>query len=43
MESIFDHEKLDVYSVGLGFSTWIADFLDDASQSSASTRVDGAT
>jgi hypothetical protein len=30
MEPIFDHEKLDVYCVELGFIAWIADFLDDA-------------
>jgi hypothetical protein len=38
MEPIFDHEKLDVYCVELGFIAWIANFLDDALQSSARHR-----
>ena len=38
MDPIFDHEKLDVYCVELGFITWIAVFLDDASQSSSQHR-----
>jgi four helix bundle protein len=35
---LFDHEKLDVYCVELGFVTWIAAFLEDASQWSAQHR-----
>jgi hypothetical protein len=31
MDPLFDHEKLDVYWVDLGFVAWIAAFLDDAS------------
>jgi four helix bundle protein len=31
-------EKLDVYCVELGLITWIADFMDDASQSCAKHR-----
>src|ERR1700693_1669838 len=38
MEPLFDHEKLDVYCVELGLITWIADFMDDASQSCAQHR-----
>jgi four helix bundle protein len=33
MDPLFDHEKLDVYCVELGFVAWIAAFLDDASKS----------
>jgi four helix bundle protein len=35
MDPIFDHEKLDVYHVELGFVAWIADFLRDLSRSSS--------
>jgi four helix bundle protein len=38
MDPLFDHEKLDVYCVELGFIAWIAVFLDDASQSSSQHR-----
>jgi len=38
MDPIFDHEKLDVYGVELGFVAWLAAFLDDASESSAQYR-----
>ena len=37
-ESPFDHEKLDVYGVELGFVAWLAAFLDDASNWSAQHR-----
>ena len=30
VESLFDHEKLDVYCLELEFVAWIADFFDDA-------------
>jgi hypothetical protein len=35
MDPLFDHEKLDVYCLELGFIAWLAAFLDDASRSSA--------
>ena len=38
MEPLFDHEKLDVYCVELGFISWIAEYLDDVHQSSAQHR-----
>jgi hypothetical protein len=38
MEPLFDHEKLDVYCVELGFVAWIAAFLDDASKSAGQHR-----
>jgi four helix bundle protein len=38
MEPLFDHEKLDVYCVELGFIAWITDFLDDISRSSTQRR-----
>jgi four helix bundle protein len=38
MDPLFDHEKLDVYWVELGFIAWIATFLDDASLSSGQHR-----
>ena len=38
MDPLFDHEKLDVYCVELGFIAWIAAFLDDALQLSAQHR-----
>jgi hypothetical protein len=38
MDPLFDHEKLDVYCVELGFVAWIAAFLDDASHWSAQHR-----
>jgi hypothetical protein len=38
MEPLFGHEKLDVYCVELGLITWIADFMEDASQSCAQHR-----
>jgi four helix bundle protein len=38
MDPLFDHEKLDVYSVELGFIAWIAAFVVDASKSSAQHR-----
>jgi four helix bundle protein len=38
MDPIFDHERLDVYGVELGFIAWLAAFLDDASESSAQYR-----
>jgi hypothetical protein len=38
MDPVFDHEKLDVYCVELGFVAWIAAFLDDASKSAAHHR-----
>jgi len=37
-ESPFDHEKLDVYGVELGFVAWLVAFLDDASNWSAQHR-----
>ena len=38
MDPLFDHEKLDVYCVELGFAAWLAAFLDDASRWSAQHR-----
>ena len=38
MDPLFDHEKLDVYRVELGFVAWIAAFLDDAAQSMVQHR-----
>jgi four helix bundle protein len=38
MGPLFDHEKLDVYRVELGFVAWIAAFLDDAAQSMVQHR-----
>src|ERR1700735_2006165 len=38
MEPLFDHEKLDVYCVELGFVAWLATFLDEASHWSAQHR-----
>jgi four helix bundle protein len=38
MDPLFDHEKLDVYCVELGFVAWIAAFLDDASKSACRHR-----
>ena len=38
MDPLFDHEKLDVYCVELGFVAWIAAFLDDASKSAGQHR-----
>src|SRR5271163_298802 len=38
MDPLFDHDKLDVYCVELGFIAWIAAFLDDASRSSIQHR-----
>ena len=38
METLFDHEKLDVYGVELQFIAWLADFFDDVSQSSVQHR-----
>ena len=38
MDSLFDHEKLDVYCVELGFVAWLAAFLDEASHCSAQHR-----
>jgi four helix bundle protein len=38
MNPLFDHEKLDVYCIELGFITWIAAFLEDALQWSAQHR-----
>src|SRR6202048_3073399 len=38
MDPLFDHEKLDVYCVELGFIAWIAAFLDDVAQSSSQHR-----
>jgi four helix bundle protein len=38
MDPLFDHEKLDVYCVELGFVAWIAAFLDDASKSAGRYR-----
>ena len=38
MDPLFDHEKLDVYCVELGFIAWIAAFFDDVSQSSSQNR-----
>jgi four helix bundle protein len=38
MDPLFDHEKLDVYSVELGFIAWIAAFVVDASKSAAQHR-----
>ena len=38
MDSLFDHEKLDVYCLELGFVAWLAAFLDDASHWSAQHR-----
>ena len=36
--SHFDHEKLDVYCVELGFIAWLAAFLEDGSQLSVQYR-----
>ncbi len=33
MELLFDHEKLDVYRVELGFIAWLAEFMDETSHS----------
>ena len=38
VESLFDHEKLDVYCLELEFVAWIADFFDDVSRSSVQRR-----
>jgi four helix bundle protein len=38
MESLFDHEKLDVYRVELEFAAWITDFLEDVDRSSVHHR-----
>jgi four helix bundle protein len=38
MELLFDHEKLDVYRVELGFITWLAEFMDEASHSPVQHR-----
>jgi four helix bundle protein len=38
MDPLFDHEKLVVYCVELGFVAWIAAFLDDASKSAGRHR-----
>ena len=38
MGPLFDHEKLDVYGVELGFVAWLVAFLDDASNWSAQHR-----
>jgi four helix bundle protein len=38
MDSLFDHEKLDVDCVELGFVAWLAAFLNEASHWSAQHR-----
>src|SRR5208282_2482028 len=38
VEPLFDHEKLDVYSLELQFVAWIADFFEDVSRCSAQRR-----
>ena len=38
MDPLFDHEKLDVYCLELGFVAWLAAFFDDASHWSAQHR-----
>ena len=38
MDPVFDHEKLDVYCLELGFVAWLTAFLDDASHWSAQHR-----
>jgi four helix bundle protein len=38
MDPIFDHEKLDVYGVELGFIAWLAAFLHQTSESSVPYR-----
>ena len=38
MDPLFDHEKLDVYCVELGFVAWLAAFLNEASHWSAQHR-----
>jgi len=38
METLFDHEKLDVYGVELQFIAWLTDFFDDISKSSVRHR-----
>ena len=38
MESLFEHEKLDVYCLELEFVAWIADFFDDVSRCSVQRR-----
>jgi four helix bundle protein len=38
VESLFDHEKLDVYGLELEFVAWIADFFDDVSRCSVQRR-----
>ena len=40
METLFDHEKLDVYGVELQFIALLADFFDDVSQSSVQHRCE---
>jgi four helix bundle protein len=38
VEPLFDHEKLDVYSLELQFVAWIADFFEDVSRCSVQRR-----
>src|SRR5271157_6059775 len=38
VEPVFDHEKLDVYSLELQFVGWIADFFEDVSPCSVQCR-----
>jgi hypothetical protein len=38
MDHMFDHEKLDVYSVELAFIRWLTDFLEEVSEYPAAQR-----
>jgi len=38
MDHMFDHEKLDVYGVELGFIRWLTDFLEEVSEYPAAQR-----
>jgi four helix bundle protein len=38
MTPLFDHEKLDVYSLELQFVAWITDFFEDVSRSPVQRR-----
>ena len=38
MDPMFDHEKLDVYSLELEFVRWLTEFFDEVSDSRAAQR-----
>jgi four helix bundle protein len=40
MDHMFDHEKLDVYSVELAFIRWLTDFLEEVSEYPAAQRCE---